>query len=529
MCQMCTGCRVHRALAGRFLRMNGFLQRLAQLHLYLGLGLSLLLWLIIFAGSVSFYRAELDTLQLQTRAGVSLPAKLPAAPQSTALALRHLQQNAATAQHWYIELPEQRSPYLKLHWQLAPESGQQGSKQRASRQGALMQQYLHPHTGEPLLEPWPLRFGATEHQLGGWFFQLHFNLLQLAGQHSRSLVAFAALLWLLLTISGLLSLKGQWRALFRPLQPAPAVCANGQQLLPTEQKKHQQKHHQAIARRRHQQLALLTLPFALLFALSGWLTQMFSENSAPQQLLYPQNPYQFYTELFPLAQPAAKTAVAEAESGSWAAPAPNLTAAPDLAPMLLAAELAFDGNAVGKISISAPGRPQSTVLVSSSAASRVGNQPQTLLFALAANGQWQPSATLFSAQETTQNAARPLAQLRQLGYGLHQALYAGEILRFVLFSFGVVSCWMIWLGIKAALTRLKPGRWQQLLAVLVPALPGATVLASLLLILQSWLLILPWSLNQLFVFNWLLCCGLWLLFSGYCYPVVAALRSHHSR
>lgn len=495
--------------------MNGFLQRLAQLHLYLGLGLALLLWLIIFAGSVSFYRAELDTLQLQTRAGLSLPARLPEAPQSTALALRHLQQNAATAQHWYIELPEQRSPYLKLHWQLAPESEQQGSKQRAIRQGALIQQYLHPHTGEPLLEPRPLRFGATEHQLGGWFFQLHFNLLQLAGQHSRSLVAFAALLWLLLTISGLLSLKGQWRTLFRPLQPVPAVCAKGQQLSSTEQKKHLQNHQRAIARRRHQQLALFTLPFALLFALSGWLTQMFSENSAPQQLLYPQNPYQFYTELFPLAQPAAETAVAEAGSGSGAAPAP------DLAPMLLAAAQAFDGNAVGKISITAPGRPQSTVLLSSSAASRVGNQSQTLLFALADNRQWQPfpaaiaSASSSAITKVEQAGDKPLAQLRQLGYGLHQSLYAGEILRLVLLSFGLVSCWMIWLGIKAALTRLKPGRWQQLLAVLVPALAGATVLASLLLILQSWLLILPWSLSQLFVFNWLLCCGLWLLFSGW--------------
>ncbi|MCT6699770.1 PepSY-associated TM helix domain-containing protein [Rheinheimera sp. 4Y26] len=487
--------------------MNGFLQRLAQLHLYLGLGLALLLWLIIFAGSVSFYRAELDTLQLQTRAGLSLPAKLPAAPQSTALALRHLQQNAATAQHWYIELPERRSPYLKLHWQLAPESAQQGSKQRASRQGMLMQQYLHPHTGESLLAPRPLRFGATEHQLGGWFFQLHFNLLQLAGQHSRSLVAFAALLWLLLTISGLLSLKGQWRVLFRPLQAVPAVCATRQQLLPTEQTKHLQKHQQLIARRRHQQLALFTLPFALLFALSGWLTQMFSENSAPQQLLYPQNPYQFYTELFPQAQPSVPVAaISNAE--------PKAGAVPDLAPMLLAAELAFDGRAVGKISINAPGRPQSTVLLSSSAASRVGNQPQTLLFAHAANGQWQQSATLFSAQETTLNAARPLAQLRQLGYGLHQSLYAGEILRFVLFSFGVASCWMIWLGIKAALTRLKPGRWQQLLNVLVPALPGATVLASLLLLGQSLFWPIPGmalSLSQCFMGYWAGSFLLWLV------------------
>ncbi|WP_333798377.1 PepSY domain-containing protein [Rheinheimera sp.] len=476
--------------------MNGFLQRLRQLHLYLGLGLALLLWLIIFAGSLSFYRAELDTWQLEASSGVRLPAQLPEAKHSVALALQHLQQHAATAQHWYIELPDQRAPYLKLHWQSAADQAQ------AKNQGALIQQYLHPHSGEPLLEPRPLRFGATEHQLGGWFFQLHFNLLQLAGQHSRSLVAFAALLWLLLTVSGLLSLKGQWRALFRPMPAAAAVRSDSQQ-------PQQQKQHHFIARRRHQQLALLTLPFALLFALSGWLTQMFSENSAPQQLLYPHNPYQFYTELFPLAQPGVAAAVmskADAKAG----------VVPEFSPVWQAAAQAFQGQAIGKISISAPGRPQSTILVSSSASDRVGNQPQTLLFQMTSNRQWQPvpAAPPFTAAAATEQAGnKPLAQLRQFVYGLHQSLYAGALLRFMLLSFGFISCWMIWLGVKAALHRLTPGRWHQLLAVLLPALPGVTVLATLLLLSQS----LLWpitavavSLSQLFISYWAGSLLLWL-------------------
>lgn len=474
--------------------MNGFYQRLRQLHLILGLAIGLLLWLIVFAGSLSFYRAELDSWQLaavaklqsatQTPDGKAVwPEPLPTAPHSTALALAHLQQVAPDARHWYIELPAPRSPYLKLHWQ------QQGERPQ------LYQQFLQPATGEALQAPLLLRFGSTEHQLGGWFFQLHYNLLQLAGSSSRSLVAFAALLWLLLTISGLFSLKRHWRLLFTVNLSAEA-----------------QHRQQSQKLQRHHQLALLTLPFALLFASTGWLTQMFSENSAPQQVLYPANPYKFYSELFPMQQPAIT-----AEGAAFALP--------DLNPMLQAATEAFAGAAVGKISISAPGRSNSTVLLSSSAHSRVGNQASTLLFQLlpvagthtesAAQLVWQQTAMALAQSPAELPikpfANMPLAQLRQLAYGLHQSLYANDMLRFLLFVSGLLCCWMMWLGIKAALHRLAVGRWQPLL-LLLSALPGALVLASVLLIGQSVCWPLPWSLSQLFLLYW--CCSYLLLFGA---------------
>ncbi len=502
--------------------MNGFYQRLRQLHLILGLAIGLLLWLIVFAGSLSFYRAELDSWQLAAMAkqqpvtkeqlatkvqaatkaqdgNAIWPEPLPTAQHSAALALTHLQQKAPDAKHWYIELPQPRSPYLKLHWQ------QQGERPQ------LYQQFLQPETGEALQDPLLLRFGATEHQLGGWFFQLHYNLLQLAGSSSRTLVAFVALLWLLLSISGLFSLKGHWRSLFKP----------GQQL--SGQSKKLQRHHQ---------LALFTLPFALLFASTGWLTQMFSENSAPQQVLYPDNPYQFYSELFPMQQPPIKAEGA-------------LHALPDLKPMLQAAGEAFAGAEVGKISISAPGRSNSTVLLSSSAHSRIGNQASTLLFQLqpgagnkpknAAPLVWQqtemagtaspgePQTHSSTQSATTPFATMPLAQLRQLAYGLHQSLYANDLLRFLLFVSGLLCCWMIWLGLKAALHRLAAGRWQRLL--LLHALPGSVVLASVMLILQSGLWPLTWSLSSLFLLYWGLAYLLLLGWSWFRLWSGAAVRS----
>lgn len=464
--------------------MNGFYQRLRQLHLILAVAIGLLLWLIVFAGSLSFYRAELDSWQLAALAKQQLatkeqsgsaiwPEPLPTAQHSTALALQHLQQKAPDAQHWYIELPQPRSPYLKLHWQ------QQGQRPQ------LYQQFLQAETGEALQSPMLLRFGATEHQLGGWFFQLHYNLLHLAGSSSRSLVAFVALFWLLLSISGLLSLKGHWRSLFKPRQQLSG------------QSKKLQRHHQ---------LALFTLPFALLFASTGWLTQMFSENSAPQQVLYPENPYQFYSELFPMQQPPIK-----AEGAVFALP--------DLKPMLQAANAAFAGAAVGKISISAPGRSNSTVLLSSSAQSRVGNKAAFLLFelqpAVGSKALLEWKAATATETQAQQAAVQPLAQLRQLAYGLHQSLYANELLRFLLFVSGLLCCWMMWLGFKAALNRLAAGRWQRLLLLQLPALPGSVVLASVVLIMQSGLWPFTWSLSQLFLLYWVLAYLLWLGWSWF--------------
>ncbi|MBU2425918.1 MAG: PepSY domain-containing protein, partial [Gammaproteobacteria bacterium] len=253
--------------------MNGFVQRLKQLHLWLGLLLSGLLFLIIFSGSLSFYRAELDSLPLlQQQNGGADPVKsnktaATSRQQSASMALTFLTQHAPVASQWYIELPDQRKEYLTLHW-LQPAAGGNGP-------GQLYQQLLAAKDGTPLTAALPIRFGATDHQLGGLFFQLHFNLLQLFGPASRSIVAYAALLWLLLSIAGVFSLRGRWRSLWQlraPQATTPSSLKSARLL-------------------RHNQLAVLTLPFALLFASSGWLTQMFSDNSAPQRQLYPAQPY----------------------------------------------------------------------------------------------------------------------------------------------------------------------------------------------------------------------------------------------
>jgi uncharacterized iron-regulated membrane protein len=426
--------------------MNGFVQRLKHLHVLVGLFTGWLLLLIIFSGSLSFYRAELDNIQL---------FKFAAAPQFTAAATARsagraqtfLVQHAATATQWYIELPQTRRPYLTLHW-LQPATTSQGN-------GQLYQQLLDAESGKPLTPALPIKFGATDHQLGGLFFQLHYNLLQLFGPISRSLVAYLALLWLLLSIAGLLSLRGRWRTLW--------------------QIKLSRSNPETTRTLRHHQLALLTLPFALLFASSGWLTQMFSDNPAPQRQLYPEQPYQFYAELFPPAQP-------------FAGARPNNSASlPDLAALVGIAEqqLALP---VGKISLTLPGTAQSTVLLSGSAAAQVSNQLPNVLFRYDASG-WQQAQSEVDLLVPSQT---PIAQIRSIWYGLHQSLYAASWLRFGLFLSGILCCWMIWLGLRSWLQRQRAACWRQFALPLLAVASMSLVLGSgglilLQLLPPSWL------------------------------------------
>ena len=448
--------------------MNGFVQRLKHLHLLLGLLTGWLLLFIIFSGSLSFYRAELDNIQLFKLAPLpEFTITSAASANSAAVAQAFLTKQAPVATQWYIELPQPRKPYLTVHWLQSELVGQGPGGQRKSQ---LYQQLLDAQTGSALTEARPIQFGATDHQPGGWFFQMHYNFMHLFGPISRSLVAYLALLWLLLSVVGLLSLHGRWRTLWQ-IRPSMPNAATTRTL-------------------RHNQLAVLTLPFALLFASSGWLTQMFSDNNAPQHKLYPDNPYQFYAELFPQVQPFAGARSNE--------PAPL----PDLAASVIIAEQQLAGP-VGKISLTLPGTAQSTLLLSASAAAQVSNHLPHVLFRFDASGWQQVLPDPAPGVATAAAGVSTIAQIRSIWYGLHQSLYAGAWLRFGLFLSGILCCWMIWLGLRSWLQRQTSPFWRSFILpvseAMVLALP---VCSGLLLLIQAgptWL-VDGWSLSQ----QWLL-------------------------
>lgn len=468
--------------------MRKLTRRLARVHLLLALWLGWLLLWVLLSGSLSFYRAELDRWQHPVLAAQQGP--LPAAELSAQQALRYLAQQAPMATQWYVQLASARQPYLTLHWQL-PAAAVANDNSGRFRSGPFYQQWLAADGSVALAPPQQVKAGDHRHQLGGLFFQLHYSLLQAAGLYSRSLVAYLALLWLLLSLTGLYSLRGRFASLWQ--WRLTGLAAGRKKQL------------------RHQQLAVLTLPFAVLFACTGWLTQILSENPAPLQQLYPQGTAEFYQQLFP--QPARLPTVQLQAAQALTAAQRQQLLIEALPGLMQQARLDWQGKSVGKLNLSQPLQAEMQLTLQSAAADRTGNKPDSQSFmlgamaGLAVTPDWQQLPVASNA------STLPVAQSRDFWYGVHQSLFWPQTMRLLLLCAGLGSSWMLWLGVRSWLQR-QTGFY-------LPALLGSGFLAvpSAMLLLMLWVplanrlsptLLASCSLPQWLALAWGLAFGGWL-------------------
>jgi uncharacterized iron-regulated membrane protein len=472
--------------------MRNLTRRLARVHLLLALVISWLLWWVLLSGSLSFYRAELDRWQHPALAMPQGP--LPAAELSAQQGLRYLATQAPTATQWYLQLPTERQPYLTVHWQLPASPQTQGSGGRF-RSGPFYQQWLSADGQVALAPPQQVKAGDHRHQLGGLFFQLHYSLLQAAGPYSRSVVAYLALLWLLLSLTGLYSLRGRFGQLWRWRLTG----------LPSAQRQ----------RLRHQQWALVSLPFVLVFAATGWLTQILSENPAPLQQLYPQGSAEFYQQLFP--QPTRPADVAP-QAHVLRADATELTTQSeqqlyqqlllDAVPRLMQqATVSWQGKRVGKLNLNQPLQPQMQLTLQSAAQDRIGNMPDSQYFIPRHQAETAVALSWQQLPVTTTSHTLPAAQLRDDGYGLHQSLFWGQTMRLLLFISGLAASWMLWLGVRSWLQRQRAPYWPLWIRCGFLAVPAAMLLLCLLVPLATrWMPALfgHFNLPQLLGLSWLL-------------------------
>lgn len=435
--------------------MRKLTRRLARVHLLLALWLGWLLLWVLLSGSLSFYRAELDSWQHPVLTAPEGP--LPAAELSAQQALRYLAHQAPTATQWYLQLPSERQPYLTIHWQL-PAAASPGDNAGRFRSGPFYQQWLAADGSVALAPPQQVKAGDHRHQLGGLFFQLHYSLLQAAGPYSRSLVAYLALLWLLLSLTGLYSLRGRFATLWQ--WRLTGLAAGRKRQL------------------RHQQLALLTLPFAVLFAATGWLTQILSENPAPLLQLYPQGTAEFYQQLFPQPerlQPeqlqAALALTATQRQQLFIAALPGL---------MQQASRDWQGKRVGKLNLSQPLQADMQLTLQSAAADRIGNKPDSQSFMLRPMAGQTATPGWQQLPVATRTSTLPAAQSRDFWYGVHQSLFWEPAMRLLLLCAGLGSSWMLWLGVRSWLQR-QPGFY-------LPALLGSGFLAvpGSMLLLVLW-------------------------------------------
>jgi uncharacterized iron-regulated membrane protein len=424
---------------------------LKQMHKYWGLLLITFATVIWSSGTASYFRIELDTWSLPQAAQAQLAAqqKREAGLDDVALQAltdaalpkiqQHLQEHAATASTWYIQLPSARAQYFTLNWQSADRS---------------MHQQLLDRSGKPLVAAAEVKWSDPP-RLGTWFFQLHYTLLGALGDLSRYVVAFTALLLLWLSLSGL----RLWlirRKYAEQASVASQLCQQVLAMTPAVAKADVARADVAKAQRWHIWSGLIALPSLLLVSSSALVTMLWQLNTSPLNTLYAQNNGQFYAEVLPWL------------GGSH--DAVGTSSVVDLK-LLLAAHSRFP---VGKIQVNQPGADNSTVLLTQAAESQVSNQLAQVVY----DRQGQ-------VLQTSDSQSRAGMQLRSYWYGLHQALFAGPLLRVLMAIASGLLLFVMWFGLRQwRARRVLAWYWQAIVSTILPGVP--LVMLSMAVALPLW-------------------------------------------
>lgn len=165
---------------------DSFFRSMTWLHTWVGLSVCWLLLVIFFAGTLSFFRPEINLWMQPAFHQVPLltePQRQAQQYQWLERGIAKLQQQAPDATHWYLYLPDERSPLLGLAYE--------GSSKDAEYQ----EHYYDPATMSKI-------DGQRQTQGGDFFYRLHFDLHYLDVLTARWLVGFASLFMLIALISG---------------------------------------------------------------------------------------------------------------------------------------------------------------------------------------------------------------------------------------------------------------------------------------------------------------------------------------
>ncbi len=255
----------------------GFRQSNAWLHTWVGLLLGWLLYAVFVTGTLSFFQDEISYWMKP-----ELHAATPG-PQSTELALQQLQQRAADAQLWQIDLPDERDLELQVQWFAPGERIGRGGGKRLTLDSA---------SGEPLQ--------VRETRGGGFLYRFHFELYAMPRQTARWIVGIATFVMLVAIVSGVVTHKKIFKDFFT-FRPA----------------KGQRSWLDA-----HNATAVLALPFHFMITYSGLLLLMFMLMPWGVQSQYQGNMQAFFSEL---------RSRGEAPTTVTAEPAPLTALAPLLA------------------------------------------------------------------------------------------------------------------------------------------------------------------------------------------------------
>ncbi|MNK94819.1 hypothetical protein D3C87_1150350 [compost metagenome] len=373
---------------------EGFRQAMAWLHTWAGLIFGWLLFAIFLTGTLAYFKDEISHWMQP-----EIPARSATSEASLSLAQDYLQQHAAGASRWLIDLPDAREPGLSVRWQQTPA--------KHGERGQFTEKLLDPQTGAEVQ--------GRETRGGDFFYRFHFQL-QMPYPWGRWLSTIAAMVMFVALISGIIIHKKIFKDFFtfRP-RKGQRSWLDG-----------------------HNAVGVLVLPFHLMITYSSLVIFMSMVMPASILAAYKGDVQAFFSDVFP----AANTAKASGQ------PTPLLP----LAPLLEKAREQWSGGEVGRLTVNNPGDANASVVLARSGADRVVHEFGS---AVTFNG--------VTGQLLAATPAQPLPMaIAGSFYGLHMGHFAGPLLRWLYFICGLASTAMIgtglviWLG-KRQLKHAKSG------------------------------------------------------------------------
>jgi uncharacterized iron-regulated membrane protein len=179
---------------------DSFFRSMTWLHTWVGLLVCWLLYLIFFAGTLSFFRDEISLWNQPAIHNVQAQAnRIEAQKQQIITGFDYLAKKGASSPSWRITLPEPRIPYLIYGYAKPKEPGQRRSKFKNTQ--------LNPNTMQKIAP-------FIDTKGGNFFYRLHFDLHYLDAITARWIVCFASLFMLIAIISGVVIHKRIFKDMF---------------------------------------------------------------------------------------------------------------------------------------------------------------------------------------------------------------------------------------------------------------------------------------------------------------------------
>lgn len=352
---------------------KGIRQSMAWLHSWTGLIFGWLVFAIFLMGSLSYYRHEINLWMQPALAQYEVKQDI-----AIKTAYQYLQEKAPDAKSWYLTIATPESPVNTMYWEKAD-----GSYGNAT---------LDANTGKEL------QLSAT---LGGdFFYRFHYQLFGIPIIVGRLVVCLAAFIMLIALVSGIITHKKIFTDFFT---------------LRTFKSQRSWLDFHNIS-------SVVALPFFLTITFTGLAIFFYLYLPWGMQKLYPENPYQYFTEI------RTKT-VLENQSIQ---PAQNLA----IEKLLNQVQQSWGNQPLSTMSVKSPNTNQAQITFTQKEERTITrNQPQITL-----------NASTGKVLEDTRNNS-PIATLNAGVYGLHMATFAQPLLRLGFFFSGILGCVMIASGL----------------------------------------------------------------------------------